>query len=201
MNILHLGLLLGLAMDWQLQVMSSSTLDRYYQSQDTVPKRIAVCETIGEQLSACLWMKKEATGDFQPVHLDDLSTLGLDRDTAWSKGLSAMKIELNTSRYQPISISGTPYSYWASNRYDGFDSAALFFAESIGQIVPEPVLMAIPSRGTVLLWQEGSAEANKMIAVGVNEIYKSSPLAVSPDLYKWDGEKWRVWARGREQAK
>ena len=48
--------------------------------------------------------------------------------------------------------------------------------------------MAIPSRGTVLLWQEGSAEANKMIAVGVNEIYKSSPLAVSPDLYKWDGK-------------
>ena len=51
------------------------------------------------------------------------------------------------------------------------------------------------------MWKEGSAEANKMIAVGVNDIYKESPLAVSPDIYKWDGERWRVWARGREQAK
>ena len=201
MSILLLGFQLVFALEWQLQVMSSTTLDRYYQNQKTTPKRIAVCENIGEQLSACLWMKPNDSLKFQPVHLVDLSQMGMDRETAWTQGLKAMKAEVSQSRYQPISIAGTPYGYWASNRYDGFDSAALFFAHELEQIVPEPVLMAIPSRGTVLLWQEGSAEANKMIAVGVNEIYKASPLPVSPDLYKWDGERWRVWARGREQAK
>ena len=199
-----LGLLitqLSLAAEWQLQVSASSTLDEYYQGQTTVRKRIAVCDSVGEQLTACLWMRENVKDSFELVHLDQLSDHKLNREAAWQLGLDAMEKEVHSSRYQKIAIVGTPYNYWASNRYDGYDAAALLFPQKAAEIVNAPFLMAIPSRGTVLLWQEGSAEANKMIAVGVNDIYKANQLSVSPDIYKWDGERWRVWARGREQAK
>ena len=61
--------------------------------------------------------------------------------------------------------------------------------------------MAIPAQGTVLFWPSGAAERDKIIAVGVYDIFHSSQVPVSPDIYKWDGERWRVWARGNDQAK
>ena len=59
-------------------------------------------------------------------------------------------------------------------------------AEKVGGL---PLRMAMPAEGVLLAWKGGEAEVDRVMAVGVKEMYDQLPGAVSPRIVTWDGAK------------
>ena len=92
---------------------------------------------------------------------------------------------------KPIEITGMSEQYWVETNQDGWSGATLFRPDVFSQIIGEgTVLAAVPAHGIVLYWRGGQPEVDKIVAVGVREIYASRQGAVSPVVFRWTGEDW-----------
>lgn len=53
-----------------------------------------------------------------------------------------------------------------------------------------PVRMAVPAEGVFVAWKAGDADLDKIMAVGVRELFDQTPGPVSPRVFLWDGVRW-----------
>jgi hypothetical protein len=189
------------ASEFQIHVLASSFQETYFQAQTSEVKKIPVCSPIGEQLLGCVWGRKSNAEPFALVHLNEVSSFSQSRDSLWEEAKSQLKVEVNPKRYQNTKIAETNYSYWVSNQYDGYDAAALIHPSLLSSFLTDDILMSIPAQGTVIFWENSTPEQNKIIAVGIHDLFEASEVPVSPNIYQWDGDRWVVWARAKVKDK
>ena len=108
---------------------------------------------------------------------------------------------VTSDRYTFQKIEGMDGGYWASAKKDGWDASGLFYPAQLQQMVGRKFLMAVPQAGMFLFWGQGNPAIDRVIAIGVKEIYKEAKQPVSPYIYEWGGEKWDVWGEAVESQK
>lgn len=189
------------ASEFQIHVLASSFQEDYFQAQTGEVKKIPLCSPIGEQLLGCVWGRQTKSEPFALIHLNEVSSFSQSRDSLWEEAKSQLKVEVNPTRYQKTAIAKTNYSYWVSNQYDGHDAAALLHPRLLSGFLTEDILMSIPAQGTVIFWEKSSPEQNKIIAVGIHDLFEASEVPVSPNIYQWDTDRWVVWARAKVKDK
>ena len=92
---------------------------------------------------------------------------------------------------KPVEVEGVNKRYWVATNDSGWASAVLFSPDVFyGTMQSSSVLAAVPAHGIVLMWPAGDPELDKIVAVGVREIYSTRAGAVSPVIYRWTGAAW-----------
>lgn len=118
---------------------------------------------------------------------------------AWGTTLAELRARL-TARARPV-LATQPRrlpvsdmqgaSYWLAAEGDGWAAAGLLNPDLLARRVGgAPILVATPTDSVLLAWRPGSAELDKVMAVGVRKMFDEEPGSVTPMVHRWDGEKW-----------
>lgn len=97
---------------------------------------------------------------------------------------------------QPVSIEGMSERYLQLVDGDGWAVAGLLRPELLAQrLGGGPLRVAMPSQGVLVAWRPAGLEVDKVMAVGVQELYASQPDALSPRVFLWSGTAWRPFGQ------
>jgi len=103
---------------------------------------------------------------------------------------------------KPMTVDGMPGGYFLAAEGDGWSAAGVLLPGPLSLKLGMPVfLAAVPSEGVALFWKLGDAELDKVLAIGVTEMYESEDGPVSPVIYQWDGLKWQPFIEAKEQRR
>ncbi len=97
----------------------------------------------------------------------------------------------HVARAELVPIEGTEASWLRLLDGDGWAAAGLFrpdlVADRLGGL---PVRVAVPVEGALVAWRAQGEEIDRIMAVGVREIFEKGPAEVSPRIWSWDGKMW-----------
>lgn len=90
-----------------------------------------------------------------------------------------------------VPIQGLAASYLQDADADGWSAAWLLRPEALSRAlgVP-PLLAAAPSDGVVVAWRPDGGPVDRVMAVGVREMFDQQRGGVSPVIHLWDGSRW-----------
>ena len=90
---------------------------------------------------------------------------------------------------QSVEGGGT---WWQVEAVPGHESLVFLRPDWLDRVGAEAVLAA-PAVGVVLAWNAGDEENDRIMAVGVKRIFDSHDAPITPRIFKWQNEGWRVW--------
>ena len=164
--------------------------DDHLRSQGK-PARVLACTELAPELRLCL---RKVRGTALPyAHQDELQEWKLTEASALQMIKDLSQRELLEKSYVRRVIEGTELEFFSRSKKDGWDPVSLLHPQFLRSLIGGDFLVAIPEAGTFLCWKKGSAELNKIMAVGVREQYNASVHPVSPYLFEWEKGGWQVW--------
>lgn len=97
---------------------------------------------------------------------------------------------------KPVPVEGMPGAqYWVAAEGDGWAAAGVLqpslLAERLGGA---PILVAVPVDGVLIAWKIGDRELDRIVAVGVKEMYDAGDGPVTPIVHQWTGARWAPYA-------
>ncbi len=147
------------------------------------------------------WMKEQGTN---PVDLRCLPT-------PWTEVLSCVRVRESSGRRwvtvadptewnipAPVPAAVVPMlndgiAYWTVEKAG--TSWALFHPQELEKTLGPNFLAAVPADGVFVAWKPGNTETDRVMSVGVQQMYDSLENPVSEWVHRWDGSKWTVWGR------
>lgn len=160
-----------------------------------LPADPLVCETVWTEALLCfrVWEGKRRRW----VTEGDLA-----RWQATSEELRAAVTERSLARLESletVAIEGMNATYRRLADGDGWAAAAVLHpAEVAGRLGAETVLFAAPTDQVVLAWAGGDPDTDKVIAVGVRELYDGEQgLSVTPVVQAWSDGSWRAFGEAK----
>jgi len=119
----------------------------------------------------------------------------------WKETPESLKAEMvrrsapfATSQLHTTSVSNMSAQYTFASNADGWGAAVLLHPDAVvAQSGGLLTLFAAPSYGVVLVWKGGNPELDKVMAVGVKEIYEQRSGSVSAVIHRWTGDEWRPY--------
>ena len=129
---------------------------------------------------------------------------GLKREWVTQKHLSDWGVDLKAlkalmiargkvpvaGQLKSIPIAGMSHAYWAATNVDGWASGVLLDQPLLTSLGAGVLLAAVPAHGLVLVWKGGNAVVDKVVAIGVQELYASRKGAVTPTIYRYSDGEW-----------
>ncbi len=108
----------------------------------------------------------------------------------------------DTSLPNPAAVPGLDgATYWIASGGDGWATAALLdpvaLAERLGG---GPFLVAVPLETVLIAWKPGNADLDRVIAVGVREMYDGQEGPVSAVIHLWDGERFTAFGEAKPSS-
>lgn len=149
------------------------------------------CEFLSEGIDICLLKVQQ-----NQIHLIPMS----DRPQGDWKTMVPPVSLLTKERFVQQSIQGTTLSYWASGRMDGLDGLGWLYPEALKAMIGTDVLVAQPMPGAFFVWSKDSMDANKIMAISIKELYSTAEEPVSPYIYHWSKDAWRVWGEAVKKS-
>lgn len=154
-----------------------------------------ICTLLSEQLSLCY--VKGTTGELDYVTAADLGAWSLDQSALEGLARRSAEAGFTEGRPAPNGVDGLKGTWWLSAEADGLDAAGLLFPERLAQIAGATPVVAVPAQGALMFWVPGDADFDKVMAVAARRIYDSSPQPVSPLIYTWSEDHWKVWGEAK----
>ena len=152
--------------------------------------RIA-CQDVDEDLVLCL--RNEDTELKWWVSYGELEQVGLSFEQAVvSIGLLAGEVQL-----EPRTVQQGSGRYWVAHHSGGAAEALLFRPELFAVVGQNPAV-AVPERGVLVAWNRGDTELDRIMAVGIRQIYEVSEQPVSSKVLALVDSQWRVWLQAVE---
>ncbi len=115
----------------------------------------------------------------------------------WGVGIPELKAALakqapsHLKDAEIVEVGGMSEKYLRLADGDGWAAAALLAPQDLAARVGErPIRAALPGEGVLLAWKGGSEELDRVMAVGVRELYEGASGGLSPVVYQWDGKAW-----------
>ena len=104
-----------------------------------------------------------------------------------------------TAKLMPAAVPGLEgATYWISTGGDGWATAALLDPAAIAErLGGGPFLVAAPTETVLIAWKPGNADLDRVIAVGVREMYDSQEGPVTAVVHQWDGERFVAYAEAK----
>lgn len=96
----------------------------------------------------------------------------------------------SVSGAESVAISGMTSSYLRLTGAERVSAVALrpdLLAERLGGL---PIRVALPSDGLLVAWRVGPADLDRVMAIGVAELYAQLPSKLSSKIVTWDGLRW-----------
>jgi hypothetical protein len=152
--------------------------------------RELVCRRFAERARLCFTRVEGAARPYF-TRTDGQAVEALEA-AARGSGAEAVK------RLESVVVEGFDTPYWMAAVGDGRDHAALLHPDALRKRLGGDFVVAVPARGVLVAWVPGDLVFDKIVAVGIRRMYDTLPNAVSPLLYKWNGEAWITWGEARE---
>jgi hypothetical protein len=90
-----------------------------------------------------------------------------------------------------VQVEGMEARYLRLVDGDGWAAAGLLrpggLSERLGGL---PIRVAVPADSVLLAWRAGDADLDRVMAIGVRELYDATPGPVTPKVFTWDGDRW-----------
>lgn len=91
----------------------------------------------------------------------------------------------------PTKVDGGPQLYWQAAEGDGWSAAGILMPELVADKLATKVFYAaIPTGEATLFWRPGDADLDRIMAVGVKEMFQAADSGVTPVVYQWSGGLW-----------
>jgi hypothetical protein len=150
------------------------------------PERLA-CDVVWPEALLCLRVWED--GGRRWASTRDLERWGIGLPAARASLAEAARTHVESAPLVPIEGMAAKYLRLADG--DGWAAAGLLrpdlLAERLGGL---PLRVAIPSQGVMVAWRAQGPEVDKVMAVGVRELFEQQPQPVTPKVYQWDGARW-----------
>jgi hypothetical protein len=86
--------------------------------------------------------------------------------------------------------------WWEAKGPDA--AAVLLHPEWLSAVGANPVV-AVPAKGVVVAWDAGDADLDKIMAVGVRQMFETLEHPVTPVVFRWSGTHWVRWGQATPQ--
>ena len=103
------------------------------------------------------------------------------------------ELAMTPARLAERTVADMEGRYFVAEVGDGQDAAPFLAPLALERLLGAHPVLACPADGAVLAWVPGSADLDKVVAVGVRKAHDSASHPVSPRVYTWDGAGWVVW--------
>ena len=153
----------------------------------------AVCRPFAEGIGLCFTLHDGAVRRY--VTRADLAAWGMDLAAVAAVAVAAAAAAIGDARPVAQSIEGVAGTWWLGAEGDGLDAALLLYPDRLAARCGAAPVGASPEAGVLMAWVPGSAELDKVMAVGVRRMHDAADHPVSPRIYRWNGEKWVVWGQ------
>jgi hypothetical protein len=166
------------------------------QAKALGPKGDFACEPLwpGDGPWLCFLAPGAKKGTSRWVTRRDLANWKVDFAVLRSRAVadSAGKVQLHAQ-----DVKDSPgRSYWTQD--DAWAAAGFLAPEKVAGVVgTTPMFAAVPTSGAALFWPSGDADTDKVMAIGVHEMFEQLDNGVSPLIFQWDGKKWTAYAEAK----
>ncbi len=151
-----------------------------------------LCKEVVATLQLCLVVTEGGTR--RPVNGADLDAWQEPRAAAEARARAAAEAGFDAA-VQLLPVEDTDLRYGLRAAGDGLDAGALLLPERLAARVGGPVLLALPTQGTVLFWKQGNEELDRILAVGARRAWEASERPVTDAILRHDGNRWVEWGR------
>lgn len=94
-------------------------------------------------------------------------------------------------RAEVVPVEGMEARYLRLVDGDGWAAVGFLHPELVAERLGGlPIRLAVPSEGVLVAWRPGGLALDKVLAVGVRELYDAQPGGVTPKILQWDGSTW-----------
>lgn len=159
---------------------------RMTEGQD--PAALA-CETLWPE-ATLLCLRVWEGGKRRWVVDGDLGRWGIAFQAARDRLAAGAADKISAAELVPI--DGMPASYLRLVDGDGWAAAGVLRPDLVAaRLGGGPIRVAVPSENVLLAWRaDAGPEVDRVMAIGVRELYEKQPPAVSPKVVSWDGARW-----------
>ncbi|MEQ1566599.1 MAG: hypothetical protein ABMA64_13235 [Myxococcota bacterium] len=119
---------------------------------------------------------------------------------AWAADAPALRERVASAagewvaRAELVPIAGTPHQYLRLVDGDGWTAAGLLRPELAAErLGGGPIRMAYPAETVWIAWRAGDDELDRIMAIGVRELYDATAGSVSPRIVTWDPSAPAPW--------
>lgn len=152
--------------------------------------RQLACEPLVDTVWLCF--KVEVDGKRRYVTQADLA--------AWSTDTAGLRTQAGSAHGPDTLLQkqtlDTGEVWWEARGPDA--AAVLLHPEWLAGVGATPVV-AVPAKGVVVAWNAGDADLDKIMAVGVRQMFDSLEHPVSPVVFRWSGSAWVRWGQATPQ--
>ena len=163
-------------------------VEKHYQEQ--TGKKLACQDYIGKMKMCFRYLQK---GKLPYVDKKLLKKWKISQLSLLTLAEKNAKLQVTSKRYRFQEIAEIQGGYWISDKKDGWDAAGFLHPKRLTRLLQRKPLVAMPQAGTFLFWEAGNPMLDKVMAVGVREIYDNSEHPISSAIYHYDGAKWMIW--------
>jgi len=90
-----------------------------------------------------------------------------------------------------VGVRGLAARYVQHASGEGWAVAGLLAPEALAaRAGGRPVRAALPGQDVLVAWAAGTPELDKVMAVGVRELFDKRPRPLTPRVFQWDGGAW-----------
>jgi hypothetical protein len=149
------------------------------------------CREVDEDLVLCL--RNEDSELRWWLSYGELAQLGLSFEAA----VAAVEARAEQIQLEPRTVHEGTGRYWIATHSGGAPESVLFRPDLLSVVGGAPAV-AVPERGVVIVWNRGDAELDRIMAVGVREVYEAASRPVSSKVLALVDSQWRVWLQAVE---
>jgi hypothetical protein len=178
-------------------VASADVGQRYvrWRALEGLPPERLVCEPFWPE-AAALCFRVWEEGKRRWVVTADLFSWGVD--AAGLRSAVVAQAEAKVRAAEQVPIGGMEGSYLRLVDPDGWAAAGILrpdvLAERLGGV---PIRVAVPAESVLVAWKVQGEEVDKVMAVGVRELYEQTPGPVSPKIHTWENGRWTPYGEAR----
>lgn len=101
-----------------------------------------------------------------------------------------------------LDVGGTSARYLRLVDGDGWAAAGALLPEQVAQrLGGSPIHVALPAESVLVAWHAGDGELDRIMAIGVRELYEQTPNPVSAQIQRWDGVRWTPYGEATPTAR
>jgi hypothetical protein len=151
------------------------------------------CESVWPG-NARLCFKLQADGRRRWVTSSDLTAWGVTTGElviALRERAAQLKVDV-----EKVQIDGMNGHYVQLRDGDGWAALALLTPERLAaELGGAPILVGLASEGVAVAWKPGREDVDKVMLIGVSELFSSQEGAVTPAVYAWSDRGYTSFGR------
>lgn len=187
--------LAGIPDDVRPVIVRDGAAERYrvWQERLGLPASRILCDQGGPPGILVCYQTRDESG-LRWVHDGDLATWNSSHDELRNEMIRRAPAHLGTLEW--VSVRGTPDRYARIVAGDGWPAALLLAPQAmVPRLGAPPLRVAVPARGVALAFRPAGPDLDRIMAVGVREMFDTLARGVSPMVFEWDGRAWTPWGQ------